>query len=174
MPAILLLLVPAVVSAQQMEYSIKAEYLERFTRFIEWPADSPASDPKVPFRICVIGKNPFGDYLRNMGEEVRIRGKHVDILEIQNLQRISSCELLFIPASEKFRLQSILEQTDGKAILTVSDSPGFAQMGVLINLYFSDSRIRFEINPDAVKRSGFRFSSLLMALGRLVGDEPRD
>src|SRR5262245_24784206 len=125
--ALILLLMSPNVQAQQMEYSIKAEYLERFTRFIEWPADSSASDPEIPFRICVIGKNPFGQYLEEMAEEVRIHGKHVEVREIQRIEDIPACELLFIPASEESRLGFILEQTEGKAILTVSDTPGFAE-----------------------------------------------
>ena len=170
---IIVLLLPMLLEAQQMEYSIKAEYLERFTRFIEWPADSAAADPKIPFRICVIGKNPFEDYLDAMAEEVRIHGKHVEVRKIERLEDIPDCELLFIPSSEQNRLSSILEKTDSKAILTVSDTPGFAEKGVLINFFQTDSKIRFEINTDAVKRSMLRFSSRLLALGKRIKEEAK-
>lgn len=166
-----LLILAEGVSAQEFEYQVKAEFLERFTRFIEWPADSQLSDPKSDFRLCVIGKNPFGSYLQDMAEEVRIKGKPVKILEISQPSQSEGCDLLFVSRSEEENIPSILQYTGNKPILTVGDGEGFAKRGVIINFVKAGSRIVFEINPDAVKRSRLRVSSRLMGLAREATEE---
>jgi hypothetical protein len=55
-------------------------------------------------------------------------------------------------------------------VLTVGDTAGFAERGVLINLQRQDSRLGFEINLAQARRSGLRFSSKLLKLGRIVGE----
>src|SRR6185312_15850857 len=110
---ILFLAAPHLSFAQDFEYKVKAEFLERFTRFIEWPDDSPLNNPDKPFCICVAGKNPFGSYLK---------GKAVEIHQIEQLpEELPKCQILFIAQSEKNKLGDILKLTDGKPILTVGD-----------------------------------------------------
>ena len=169
-----LLLAPHAGFAQDMEYRIKAEFLERFTRFIEWPADSTVSDTRIPFHVCVIGKNPFGVYLEEMAEDVKIRSKYAEVLEIENTDRVGACDLLFIPSSESERLQEILEKTADQPILTVGDSQGFSKRGVLINFLKKGNRIQFEVNSAAAKKSRLRFSSRLMALAVQQEEEKGD
>ncbi len=162
---------PTFVLAQNREYKIKAEFLERFTRFIEWPADSTVSDLSSPFSICVIGKSPYGSYLEELADAVKIHKKEITLIEISSVDHAQGCNLLFISDSEKANLSAILTYTAHKPILTVSDSPGFAERGVLINFYEDAGFVRFEINTMSVQRSGLRFSSRLLKLGRLIDQE---
>ena len=77
--------------------------------------------------------------------------------------------MLFISPSEKESLPNILSKLQGKSILTVSETAGefreFAQRGGMINLFLDQKRVRFEINPEAAKKSGLMISSKLGALG---------
>ena len=157
---------------QTREYQIKAEFLERFTRFIEWPADSDVSNVSLPFSICIIGKNPYGSYLKDLAGTLKIQNKTIVLSEASSVEQLGTCNLLFISNSEKSRLNSILNYTREKPILTVSDSPGFGEAGVLINFYETEGYVRFEINTGAVERSRLRFSSRLFKLGRLI--QPSD
>lgn len=154
--------------AQSLEYKVKAEFLERFTRFIEWPADSQVADPGQPFRLCVIGTNPFGSYIFEMADEVRIKGKPVTVQELSRPDQCGTCDLVFISGTASEDLAAILKVTDGRPILTIGDTPGFTTEGVLINLSEQETRIVFDVNSTAVKRSRLRFSSRLMALASHV------
>jgi hypothetical protein len=154
----------------ELEYEVKAEYLERFTRFIDWPADSNGGSRGNTFHLCVIGENPFGSYLREMTNDVKFKGKRAELQHIQEPRQAIGCDLLFIAKSEAARLVEILRITKDRPILTVSDTPGFAQHGVLINFYNEGANIRFEINTDAIKRSRLHVSSRLLNLARLVKD----
>lgn len=155
--------------SQTSEYRIKAAYLEKFTHFIEWQDTSGMNDVAKPFRISVLGKNPFGRILENIYKNNTIRGKKVQIDYIKNISELKPSQILFLSSSEKNRLRAILKKVQKMDILTISDSPGFGKAGVLINFYIHDSKVLFEINYDSVRKSKVRISYLLMQLARVIG-----
>jgi hypothetical protein len=160
------------LTSEEFEYKLKAEFIERFTRFIDWPARSSAHDGNGPFDICVAGTNPFGDYLAELARDVKkIKHKTVRIRYVKKDEELQTCHVLFIASSEANHLSVILDKTSDSPVLTVGDTPGFAEKGVLINFYRSGNYVRFEINNGAAHRSGLRFSSRLLKLARLV-DSP--
>jgi hypothetical protein len=175
-PALLVLLVSlaAAAPAQVPEYEAKSEFLERFTRFIDWPADSSAETPGSPFVIGVVGRDPFGPYLDALAASRTIKGKSVRIKRLSGHGEVAGCcHLLFIAGSESAAVERIVGRTADRPVLTVGDTPGYAQAGVLINLYEDKGRIGFEVNESAVRRSGLRFNSKLLRLARMVGGEAR-
>jgi hypothetical protein len=150
------------------EYTMKAIFLERFTRFVEWPPRAEIDDTSKPFIIAVIGNNPFGPKLDNIYSTQKIRNKKVKIIYASNVDEIAGCHLLFISKSEEKRLDKIISLTRDKPILTVSAAKGFAEKGVLINFYILNGLIRFEINETAVRESGLSTSYLLLKTARIV------
>jgi len=171
LPLLLSLLVGgaiAVRAEQAPEYQVKAEFLERFTRFIDWP-----SDPPRRFVIGVIGRNPFNGFIERIASERRIKGRPVEVRYVSDLTQLESCQLVFIASSERAHLPLILARTAAKPILTIADSDGFASAGVMINFYNAGDTVRFEVNENAVERSGLRVSSKLLKLARLVGGDER-
>ncbi len=150
------------------EYTLKAAFLERFSRFVEWPGQSAVNDPGKPFIIGVIGKNPFGSLLEHIYMKRNGENKKIKIKYFLNEDEISECHLLFICGSEAETLPVIISKIQNRNILTVSDTPGFAREGVHINMYRDKTRIRFEINPNALKKSGLHMSHLLLRMARIV------
>jgi hypothetical protein len=153
------------------EAEVKAEFLERFTRFVDWPP-SAFSGNNAPFVVCLMGAHPFGDYVDKMVRDRMIKDRPTLLRRPTEAVETLGCHLLFVSSSEDKRLAKVLAQTENKPILTVSDTRGFADRGVLINFYRDDKKVRFEINATAVKRSGLKFSSKLLKLGKLVGEHP--
>jgi hypothetical protein len=152
------------------EAELKAEFIERFTRFIEWPRDD-AQPPDAPFIIGIVGTTPVAHQLERVARDRPFHGRTARVQQIRKLEAVQRCNLVFIAGTEDGRLAEILAMTDRRPILTVSDSPGFAERGVLINLYRQDSYLRFEINHGEVDRSGLRVAAQLLRLARLVGSE---
>lgn len=150
---------------QAPEYHVKAEFLERFTRFIEWPA---GTEGRGTFLIGVIGENPFAGYLDDVAKERPIKGRPVEIRHLTDPAQVESCQVVFICASERDRLRRILSHTDSKPILTIGDSNGYAAAGVLINFYTTGETVRFEMNESAIERSGLKVSARLLKLARIV------
>lgn len=150
------------VKGQSMEYTLKAAFIERFTRFVEWPESAKISDTSKVFVIGVIGENPFGSDLNNFFSNQKIKNKTVKIKYISNIEDILGCHFLFISESEKNSLSEILSFTEDKPILTVGDTPGFAKEGVGINLITEKDKIKFEINIKSVSDKGIKPSSQLI------------
>lgn len=150
---------------QAAEYQVKAEFVERFTRFIDWPA---GSEGRGAFLIGVIGDNPFNGWLERIASERRIKGRVVEVRHLTDPAQVDACQIVFIGASEREHLRRILSHTESKPILTVGDTAGFASAGVLINFYTSGETVRFEMNEAAIDRSGLKVSSRLLKLARLV------
>ncbi|MCP4582467.1 MAG: YfiR family protein [candidate division Zixibacteria bacterium] len=166
--AFLLLLLPNFSRAHTSEAVIKAAFLERFTRFIEWPEEAEIDDTTKPFIITVIGENPFGPILSEFYSSSKIRNKEVEIRYISKPGEISDCHLLFISGDEEDSLVNTLNIVSGKPVLTVSDTEGFAEQGVHINLYIADEKVRFEINETAIRNSSINVSSHLLSAAKIV------
>lgn len=164
------LLWSAAVLAEE-EYLVKALLLERLTRFVTWPESAPVNQPQNPFVLCVIGENPFGLHLETIYATQLIKKKPVTIRYIAGRgdhEGIRECALLFITHSAAHALQQILDITRTLPILTVGDTLGFGEKGVLINFYFSKARVRFEINQTAVLAAGLQVEYLLYLSARIL------
>lgn len=150
------------------EYEVKAAFLYKFASFVEWP-DVPGH---APLGICVVGRDPFGSELERVVEGKTIGGREFVILRLRTWRRGARCNILFVGASEKDRLHSLLGSLRQDNILTVGDVPGFCESGGAINLIVVESKVKLEINVDATTRSGLRLSSKLLSLARIVRDSP--
>lgn len=161
---------PLSVFADIPEYTVKAVFLERFTRFIEWPEETRIDDPAEPFIIAVIGKNPFGKTLEKLYTEQKIKNKPVKITYLSDPDEIDhcNCHILFISSDKRKDLDIILKHTKNRPILTIADTEGFAANGVFINLYFVDNTIRFEINDAAVADSLLEVSHMLLKQAKII------
>lgn len=166
--ACVLLSVPGQARAKTMEYKVKAEMLERFALFLEWPGSANIEDESTPFVIAVIGKNPFGLELEAVFSGRKIRDREIRIRYLSTPDEIEDCHVLFISSSEKESLNRIIARTRKRSILTVSDTKGFSEAGVLINFYLEKKNIRFEINETAAYESGFYISYKLLQLARII------
>ncbi len=165
---LLSLLVPQFVCAQYSEYEIKAVFLERFTRFISWPGESTQSDSSQPFVIGVLGENPFDNILDEAYRNRKIKNRKVEIKYFSDPAQITECNLLYISASERDNLLSILSQINEKPILTVSDSKGFAEEGIHINMYSRNNRLLYEINESTIVKSGFSVWAQLLSSAKII------
>ena len=72
---LLFLLFAGSLQAQVSEYEYKAAFMERFTRFIEWPG---LGESEV-FKIAVIGESPFNSSLDELFNGTIIKNKKVEI-----------------------------------------------------------------------------------------------
>ncbi|MBI5102048.1 MAG: YfiR family protein [Nitrospirae bacterium] len=150
------------------ELTLKAVYIEKITRFVEWPRESAIDDTSKPFVIGIIGDNAFEPVLKKIFSSIKIRDKKVTVRRISDIDGIAGCHLLFISNISKEKLQKVLASTMGRPILTVGDTEGFAAGGVLVNFYVSNNKLRFEINETAVRESVLSFSYMLMQIAKIV------
>jgi len=161
--------------ALSREYELKAAFIEKFSHFIQWPSTSSAYKPDTDFTICVTGQNPFGGNLVNIANISRFDNKSIQVRQIKVINDITGCHILFISTLSVRNLNKILNITRGQPILTISDTPGYAKQGVMINFYPRNKSLGFEINRQAAITSNLAISSRLLKLARIVesnGDNP--
>ena len=104
-------------------------------------------------------------------EGMKIRGKKLEIRRPTSIRGVNDCNILFISSSERRRIHVLLNAIRGMDVLTVGDTEGYAEQGVMVNFYIEASKVRFEINLNAIRRSKINVSSQLLKLGRVVDHE---
>jgi YfiR/HmsC-like len=149
------------------EYQVKAAFLFNFAKFVEWPSNS-FSDASAPFRICVLGPDPFGQELRDITNEKTVNGRKLEVDHVVDLQNARSCHILFITSSRKMSMKQIVEGLRGASVLTVGDTRGFAEQGGMINFVVENDQVQFEVSRRAAEQAGLKISSKLLSVAKLV------
>lgn len=149
------------------DVQVKAAFLYNFARFVEWPHDAFAG-PGAPIFLGVIGNNSFARTLEQTVRGRLINGRPILVKVLTADGDLKSCHILYVQSMSDRRTSAILANTVGASVLTVGDSEHFAHIGGVINFFVQDSRVRFEINPDAAERAHLRISAKLLALARVV------
>ncbi len=150
----------AAAGAVPLEYRVKAAFLYHFAQLTRWPGEGEGA-----LRVCVLGEDPFGPALERL-EGKRVRGRRISVGRCSS-GGACDCEVVFVSRSERGRLAADLARL-GPGVLTVSDIPGFAGAGGMIELVLVDGKVRFRINRGAAERAGLRLSSRLLHLAEDV------
>jgi len=145
------------------EYAVKAAFLYNFTKFVEWPAAAFVSEQQ-PFFLCILGADPFGAALDAVAGKP-VGSRKIELRHLKAAEQAGTCQIVFVAAGEAWSGNRLL---DGKAILTVSDAPGFASRGGVIGFVVVEGHVRFEINPMAAARANLTIKSQLMRLATIV------
>ena len=167
----LLLAAPGLLAAQTAsEYDVKAAFLYNFTKFVDWP---PAAfpDPGSSLKLCVLGADPFGGSLQAVAGE-QVANHKLTVVRTESLAKPTGCQILFISRSERDHLPQILAAVKGSPVLTVGDTKGFVDEGVIINFTLEGTKVRFEVNTESADRAGIKISSKLLQLAKRVVSAP--
>jgi len=152
------------VNQLELEYRIKAAYLFNLSKFIEWPDESINSQASID--ICLIGGNPFGDYIYKL-EQRNARGRPINIIDAPATDTLSSCEMIFFKGNVQ-QPDNFLGNLQSSKSLTVGESDVFINQGGLINLAIENGRVQLTINNVMAKKMGFTISANLLEIARLV------
>jgi hypothetical protein len=147
------------------EYQVKAAFLYKFARFIEWPAASFA-DTASPLIIGILGKDPFGPMLDQAIAGKLVKGRPLQVVRFSRLDQPPRCHILFVGQRAEPDLAQLFALLGNRSVLSVGDSEDFAQAGGMIRLLVSGQHVLFEINTEAAQRAGLKISSQLLKLVR--------
>lgn len=148
------------------ENDVKAAYIFNFAKFVEWP-DKAFASKSAPIVLCVLGEDAMGDALQDL-ESKKIKGRPLTVVRTRSKEQIRSCHILYISESEKKEISDILSKMGGRPCLTVSSVNGFASQGGMIGFVRRGNNVRFEVNPEAVRRAELTVSSRLLNLATIV------
>jgi hypothetical protein len=144
------------------EYRLKAAFLYNFITFTEWPAGVGNT-----LNLCVYGPDPFGEDLDKLqGKSVASRS--LAVRRTNSVNGLGNCQIVFITRPMIDNLSGVIDDLNGRAVLTVADSPGAARQGVAINMGTENNKVNFEANLGAARGNGLNLSSKLLRLAREV------
>jgi len=156
--------------AQTPEASLKAVFSLNFAKFTHWPEGEPAA-PEDELRVCMVGRSQVASALSaSEGEKVGRRRVSFDYIRLPG--DVSGCHLLYVSELDLDRERRLLASLRRLPVITISDLPGFAEAGGMVELVIVDRRLRFEINLAAVRAAGLRMEPKLLKLAiRLHGKQ---
>ncbi len=154
--------------SQSMEYTMKAVAFEKLAMFITWPANTSADDPSREFTIAILGPNPFNDTLEEVYAGKKIKERKVKIIYLKDIQKLTSCDILFISGNKSNDLPKIFQETKGRPILTVSETEGSINAGCFINFYEYENKLRFEVNQKGMLDAGFTIDYRLLRVSKVL------
>lgn len=163
------LLVGRAIFAAQFpkEYHFKADSLFNLLKFVEWPEDATAG-ARGKWVIGVAGSTPVTYELLRLVAGKTILGRELKIDTAVSADSMRACNVLFISASEKRRLPSILATLRGSSVLTVSDMDNFVESGGMVQFSMDDNRVRMTIDVGTASNARLKISSKLLALANAV------
>lgn len=149
------------------EYQVKAAFLFHFTQFVKWPS-AAFTHGSQPFRIGVLGEDPFDGFLDDTVKGEKVDGHPLVIQRFNSIEEVKGCQILFISRSEGSQMEKILGNFKNQNILTVGDVEGFIKNGGIIRFSTEGNKIHLRINLEAAKSGNLDISSKMLRLADIV------
>ncbi|MCF8063200.1 MAG: YfiR family protein [Deltaproteobacteria bacterium] len=159
-------------------------YLYNFLLFVDWPAGNPRSPQTI--EIGFLGREGGEGCLLTEIAGKQIRRRTLVIRRIHRTADLDrSLQVLFVQDDSKNVILEALARLEQTPCLTVSNMPGFTDLGGMVEILpppsdgslqphagAAPSPVRFRINLDAVLDAGLKIRSRLLRLSEIKGDIP--
>jgi hypothetical protein len=147
--------------AQEQEAKdLHAAMLYNFVKYIQWPTESEAGD----FIIGVLGEDDVYNTLKTRYDGKPKGNKKYLIKKLSSPTEASSCAVLYLGKNRNRDFEAIKAVTDGKPILTITDSNNLGRKGSCVNFREIDGKLKFEINQASVALASLKVSTQLLSV----------
>jgi hypothetical protein len=157
---------PAAAQDALPEADLKAAVLYNFTKYVEWPAEAFAS-AEEPLVVGVFGEESFTKTLRTLLADKTAHKHPFVVRRLTNDAEAKGCHILFFQANETRRMGRLYETIKRSPILTIGESEEFMDQGGMVNLFFEDKQVRFEVHPPTAENAKLSVSSRLLRLAKI-------
>jgi hypothetical protein len=149
----------------QREYNVKAVSLYAFGRYVTWP-ETAFESKDSPVVLGVLGGNPFGDALNRIAAKKTLNGRPIMVKQLAGPQELAGTHIVFVTREVDPEVEAeVLKSTEGKPVLVVGETPGFAERGGIVNFFLSGANVRFELNPERGAACQLHLDAKLLSLG---------
>jgi len=149
---------------------VKAAYIYNFTKFVTWP-DSAFDDDRAPLVVAVV-ESREGACTHAIAEEIggktTPRGRPIVVRAAESLVAAAGAHLVFVADPPSIEPADLRKAVEGRAVLLVGDTPGFAETVGGIGLVVTGNRIGCEINARQAESASLRLNARLAGVARLV------
>lgn len=162
-----IILLPVKLYAQVDQDILKAAFIERITRFVEWPSGH-LSDTSTVIVVGVINNQTYAEKIEAIFSNQKIKNRIVKVLSLKEGEDISHCQICYFDNISQGNIMLAGVQANKHGILLFSQGVNIKETGVHINFYTEKDNLKFEINERSVKSTGFKISHLLMKSARIL------
>ncbi len=128
---------------------IKAEFVLRFRTLFVWP-NSSANSPANPWRIGVLGVNPYRAEFEQVVLAKKAEGVFFDVVSGMKPEQLKDCQIIFIPQADSQNWSAIHREWDGKPVLLVGEQADFIERGGMVWIRVENEKPFLEISRRAV------------------------
>lgn len=148
--------------------AIEAVMLRSLTRYVTWPPNAFV-DEKAPWRVCVLGEDPFGEILERSLKGRSEQRRSFTIHHPRGFADLPTCQIAFLAISDSGKRRDALAFAKNKPILTVSAEPDFLQEGGIIRFRETD-RVEMGVNLDQARAVSLKIQSKMLEVAFEVLD----
>ncbi len=159
------------------EYKLKAAYIYKFTKYIEWTYKLSEVDT---FYIGVLGESEILPILNRVAKRKKIKDRPIVVHHYKRIEDFNtrlglpkiSSHILFISKYVEIEDAEKLSQFSKRNILLIGETEDFARkQGGLINFVIKRNKLKFEINQNDMINCGFKINPKLLRLAILVNND---
>lgn len=161
------MLLCAMAVAAPNEADIKTAFIYNFAKFVEWPRSALPADDAL--QICADAHSLEGRLGMLQGREAQ--GHIIHIRTLSASDPVTGCNMLVLGDTPDSG--HLIHSLEGRPVLTVSDSPGFAEHGGMIGLFIESNHVQFAVNREVAEQSGLKLSARMLQVARIVQSEAR-
>lgn len=156
---LILLTTSAIFGQESSEYRLKAAFVERFTRFITWPANSQLKDPVI---IGIMGKGEIFIEMKAFFETVKIHNRRVEVRNVIPTSTLTDFDIIFIGSNQQLSIADLKKKISNRPILTIGDSQSMATEGTMFSFNVIGGKLKFIVNSEELQSAGLKVSSILL------------
>jgi hypothetical protein len=143
------------------EVRIKAEFLYKFTAYVDWP-DGALGTADAPFVIGVQGSDAMFGELNQALQGRTVHTRPVQLRRVRAADADPGLHLLFLAQGETANARrALLQISEGAS----GEAPPRASA---IHFMVIGGRVRFDVLLDGAERAGLRLSSRLLSVAHQV------
>jgi len=163
--SLLLFLISGNTMANSREDAIKSGFIYNFARYSQgsWFNASQQNN----YNICSFNPDFIGTAAKTL------KGLSIDrrpvglVLLTDDKPNMVNCNTLFISKADSSTWHTILESEAIPPVMLVGEFDGFLASGGHINFFIISGKVRFEVSPSRLRKSGIKMSSKVLRLGRV-------
>lgn len=141
-----------------------AQVLFGIISYVRWPVARPE------VRVCMLGAPRYGAAIvdtpaSSLGQRIRVKVPAA-------AAAASECDVIYLGSLPEGEREHLLAQVIGKPILSVAEPGTSCTVGTMFCLRLSEAQIGFDVNLDAIARSGLRVHPNALQIARRKAPTP--
>jgi hypothetical protein len=141
-----------------------AQVLFGIISYVRWPV------ARQEVRVCMLGAPRYGAAIvdtpaSSLGQRIRVKIPAV-------AGAASECDVVYMGSLPEGEREHLLAQIIGKPILSVAEPGTSCTVGTMFCLRLNEAQIGFDVNLDAIARSGLRVHPNALQIARRKGPPP--